>query len=80
MIYWNYYKNPKSCLMEHSAPGKRSSRLRIRRGWEANMFATLPSTKDTWGNVQNRGWVFSTIIIPRGGILSIMDIPIVCST
>ena len=38
--------------MEHLAPGKISSRLRIKGGCEANMFETISSTKGTQGNVQ----------------------------
>ena len=39
--------------MEHLAPGKRSSRLWIKRRCESDMFETISSTKGTRGNIQN---------------------------
>ena len=47
----NLLQNTKSCLMQHSAPGKRSSRLWIKIGCRAYMFETISSTKVTWRNV-----------------------------
>ena len=40
--------------MEHIAPEKKSSRIQVKRGREANMLATIPSTEDIQGNVQTR--------------------------
>ena len=52
--------------MEKLAPGKISSRLQVKRGCEANILATIPSTQGKWGNVQKGGWTFSPISIPWG--------------
>ena len=41
--------------MEHLELGNRSSRLRVQGGCEANILATIPSTKGTLANVQKLG-------------------------